>query len=166
MAFEAEAGLFHMLALLRANDSALHPELRGLIDAATMEVTPYYLAHRGVEALLELMQGRYDKASQMAAQLLEQPCRCEAAAAIVALAALFIDADLIRERSAHHEGEYNRLAQTMPVLARIHAGILSQDLPAMAHPGASVPRSLGARTSSRLRRLFRSSSPGSTPSIR
>ncbi len=36
VALEAEAGLFHMLALLRAQDPALHTELRGLIDAATM----------------------------------------------------------------------------------------------------------------------------------
>ena len=62
VALEAEAGLFHMLALVRANDPAQHAELRGLIDAATMEVTPYYLAHRSVEALLELIEGRHGKA--------------------------------------------------------------------------------------------------------
>ena len=42
VAFEAETGLFHTLALLRANDPALHPELRGLIGAATTEGTPYF----------------------------------------------------------------------------------------------------------------------------
>ena len=128
VAFEAETGLFHMLALLRANDPALHPELRGLIDAAAMEVTPYLLAYRGVEALLELAQGRYEKARQMAAQLLGLPCRCQAAGAIAGLAATFIDAGLMREHTARHEAEYNRLAPTMPVLARIHAGILSRSV--------------------------------------
>ena len=126
VAFEAEAGLFHMLALLRANDPALHTELRGLIDAATMEVTPYYLAHRGVEALLDLIEGRHEKAQQAAAQLVEQPSRCPAAGTIVALAALFIDSALMRERVVDNEAEYNRLAKTMPVLARIYAGILSR----------------------------------------
>ena len=126
VAFEAEAGLFHMLALLRANDSALHPELRGLIDAAAMEVTPYYLAHRSVEALLDLVEGRHEKAKQMAAHLLKEPARCQTAAAIVALATLFIDSDLMRERVVDNEAEYNRLAQAMPVLARIYAEILSR----------------------------------------
>ena len=126
VAFEAEAGLFHMLALLRANDPALHTELRGLIDAATMAVTPYYLGHRGVEALLDLIEGRHEKAKQAAAQLLEQPSHCPAAGTIVALAALFIDSALMRERVVDNEAEYNRLAKTMPVLARIYAGILSR----------------------------------------
>ncbi len=79
-----------------------------------------------MEALLELTQGRYDKAKQMAAQLLEQPARCQTAGAIVALAVLFIDAGLMRERVVDNEAEYNRLAQTMPVLARIYAEILSR----------------------------------------
>ncbi len=126
VAFEAETGLFHMLALLRANDPALHPELRGLIDAATMEVTPYYWAHRSVEALLELTQGRYDKAKQMAAEVLERPSHCQTATAVVALAMLFIDTDLMRDRVVDHEAEYQRLARTMPVLARIYAEILSR----------------------------------------
>ena len=56
VALEAEAGLFHMLALVRASDPAQRTELRGLIDAATVEVTPFYLAHRSVEALLELIE--------------------------------------------------------------------------------------------------------------
>ena len=126
VAFEAEAGLFHMLALLRANDPALHPELRGLIDAAAMEVTPYFPAHRSVEALLDLVEGRHEKAKQMAAHLPKEPARCQTAAAIVALATLFIDSDLMRERVVDNEAEYNRLAQAMPVLARIYAEILSR----------------------------------------
>jgi superfamily II DNA or RNA helicase len=126
VAFEAEAGLFHTLALLRANDPALHPELRGLIDAATMEGTPYFAAYHSVEALLELTQGRYDKAKQMTAHALERPARCQTAAAIVALATLYIDSALMRERVVDHEAEYHRLAQTMPVLARIYAEILSR----------------------------------------
>ena len=62
----------------------------------------------------------------MAAQLLGQPCPCQAAAAVVALAALFIDSALMRERVVDNEAEYNRLAQTMPLLARIYAGILAR----------------------------------------
>ncbi len=62
----------------------------------------------------------------MAAQLLGQPCPCQAAAAVVALAALFINSALMRERVVDNEAEYNRLAQTMPLLARIYAGILAR----------------------------------------
>jgi superfamily II DNA or RNA helicase len=126
VALEAEAGLFHMLALVRANDPALHTELRGLIDAATMEVTPFCLAHRSVSALLELIKGRHDHARQMVQLLLEKPSGSLAAGAIVALAALFIDAALIRDSGAHHEAEYNRLAKSMPLWARIRAEILSR----------------------------------------
>ena len=104
VAFEAEAGLFHMLALLRANDPALHTELRGLIDAATMEVTPFYLAHRSVEALLELIEGRHDKAQRMVEQLLEQPSISPAVNAIVALAALFIDSALVAQARRPQRG--------------------------------------------------------------
>ena len=123
---EAEAGLFYMLALLRTQDPDLHAELRGLIDAATVVVTPFFLAHRSMEALLDLIEGRHDKARDMVERLLKQDAKCPAANAAVALAALFIDAALVRKHAAHHEAEYNRFAQSMPVLARIHAEILSR----------------------------------------
>ncbi len=106
VALEAEAGLFHMLALVRANDLAQHAELRGLIDAATMEVTPYYLAHRSVEALLELIEGRQGKAQDLVKQLVEQPSSGPAANTILLLAALFVDAALVRKRAALTEAEY------------------------------------------------------------
>ena len=126
VAFDAEAGLFHMLALLRASDPALHAELRGLIDAATMEVTPFYLAHRGIGALLDLVEGRYGQAEETVKHLLEQPSACPAASSILALAALFADVVLARKCTAQNQAEYNRLAQTMPVLARIRAEVLSK----------------------------------------
>ena len=53
--------------------------------------------------------------------------------AIVALAALFIDVALLRKRTAHNEAEYNRFVQSMPILARIRAEILSRT----ARDGAS-----------------------------
>ena len=126
VALPAEAGLFHMLALLRANDPALHAELRGLIDAATMEVTPHFLAHRGVYALLELIEGRHGNARELIKHSLDQRPGCLAAWAIAALAALFIDNALVRERAAHIEAEYDRLAQPVPLWARIYAEILSK----------------------------------------
>ena len=125
-ALEAEAGLFHMLALVRAQDPALHPELRSLIDAATMEVTPFYLAHRSMGALLDLIEGRDAKARETVKRLLEQPSNSPTASAVVALTALFIDAALIRKHAVHIEAEYNRFAQSMPILARIRAEILSR----------------------------------------
>ena len=126
VAIEAEAGLFHMLALVRANDPALHAELRGLIDAATVQETPLYLAHCSVEALLQLIEGRHAEAKDMVEELLKQPSICPAANAIVVLAALFIDTALARKRVALNEAEYNRFAQSMPLLARIRAEILSR----------------------------------------
>jgi superfamily II DNA or RNA helicase len=126
VAFEAEAGLFHMLALLRANDQALRTELRSLIDAATAEATPFSLAHRSVEALLELVEGRHDKAQRMIEQLLEQPSISPAVNAIVILAALFIDSGLVAKRAALNEAEFSRFVESMPLLARIRAEILSR----------------------------------------
>ncbi len=126
VALDAEAGLFHMLALLRANDPDLHTELRGLIDAATVDVTPFFLAHRAIAALLELIEGRHGKAVEMIKHLVEQPSSCPAANTIITLAALFIDASLIRERGAYHDAEYTRLAQSMPLLACIRAEILAR----------------------------------------
>ncbi len=119
-----------MLALVRAQDPALHPELTGLIDAATMEVTPFYAAHLSVEALLELSEGRHDKAREMIKPLLEpaelSSVASPAASAVVELAALFIDAALVRKHAARMEAEYNHFAQSMPILARIRAEILSR----------------------------------------
>jgi superfamily II DNA or RNA helicase len=126
VALEAEAGLFHMLALLRANDPSLHTELRGLIDASLVEVTPFFPAHRAVAALLELIEGRHGKAREMLVRLLEHPSSCPAANTAVTLAALFVDASLIRGRGAYHDAEYNRLAESMPLLARVRAEILSK----------------------------------------
>ena len=124
VALEAEAGLFHMLALLRAGDSALHSELRGLIDAATQEVTLFHHAHRAIEALLDLSEGRHEKARETVKRLLEQSQGASLGAAIVALASMFADTALAREFVRQHESRYNRLVQSMPILARIYAEIL------------------------------------------
>ena len=166
VAFEAEAGLFHMLALLRANDPALHTELRGLIDAATMEVTPYYLAHRSVEALLDLVEGRHEKAEPDGRAVAGAAVPLSGSRAIVALAALFIDSALVRERVVDNEAEYNRLAQSMPLLARIYAGDSEQDRPQWRILAGARRDARGQGSSSRSRRSFPSSSPGSAPSIR
>ncbi|MGO8780681.1 MAG: DEAD/DEAH box helicase [Rhodomicrobium sp.] len=125
-ALESEAGLFHMLALLRAGDSALHTELRGLIDAATADVTSYFLAHRGMDALLDLAEGRHDKARETVKRLLGHSPGAPAAAAIVALATLFADIALAREYASQNEARYKHFAQSMPMLARIYAEILSK----------------------------------------
>ena len=126
VAFEAEAGLFHVLALLRAGDSALHAEIRGLIDAATQQETRFYLAYSAIGGLIDLAEGRHDKARQTVKRLLEQSPGAPAATAIVALAALYTDLEFAREFAKQNESEYNRFAQSMPVLARIYAEILGK----------------------------------------
>ncbi len=79
-----------------------------------------------MEALLDLVEGRHDKALETMEGLLRHASDCPAADAVVSLAALFIDAAPVRKRAARHEAEYNRFAHSMPVLARIHAEILSR----------------------------------------
>ncbi len=126
VALEAEAGLFHMLALLRAGDPALHSELQLLIEAATMEDDPFFRAHIAIHALLDVLEGRQEQARQVVKQLLQYNARNPTVNAIVCLAALFTDVALVRQQTRYDEAIYERLAPHMPLLARIRAEILSK----------------------------------------
>ncbi|MEJ2124915.1 MAG: SNF2-related protein [Alphaproteobacteria bacterium] len=126
VALEAEAGLFHMLALLRTDDPALRTDLLSLLEVAMTNVTPFFPAHRAIAALLDLIEGRQEQAQQSVKHLLAQNVLNPTANTMVSLAALFIDVALIRGEIRHEEAVYQKLAAHMPLLARIRAEILSK----------------------------------------
>ena len=126
VALEAETGLFHMLALLRANDPALHDELRTLVDIAKGEYSPFITAHLAIGALLDLASGREASALQTLQKLHDSRPSSPMAAAVIALAELFADIAIAREHAQQNEAECERLAPHMPIPARIRAEILSK----------------------------------------
>lgn len=123
---EAETGLFHMLALLRANDVTVHDELRNLVDIARDECSPLIMAHLAVGALLDLASGREALALQIMKQVRGSQTNIPMGSAVVALAELFVDVAFARERTKQNESECERLAPHLAIPARIRAEILSK----------------------------------------
>ena len=123
---EAETGLLHALALLRANDPALHAELGNLIDIAKTDYSPFFAAYSAVAALLDLAAGREGPAREIVKELSRGAALPPLSTAIVALAELFVDIGISREHARENEAECTRLAGHMPLPARVIAEILSK----------------------------------------
>ncbi|MEJ2117223.1 MAG: hypothetical protein P8Y36_04675, partial [Alphaproteobacteria bacterium] len=134
VALEAEAGLFHMLALLRTDDPALRTDLLSLLEAAMTNVTPFFPAHRAIAALLDLIEGRQEQAQQSVKHLLAQNVLNPTANTMVSLAALFIDVALMREQ--------DREGRDVMARARCRVGAGKSD---RVHGNHLLQTALGAR---------------------
>ncbi len=129
-----EYGVFFLLALLRANDPALHAEIQTGLDLA-LTGPEANTSHGGLLpalSLLWLVQGLESKARDMSRKLTAAMPISPLAAACAALAEFTVDASLSRANSGDLAARFERFKDTQPLAARIHAEILSQVHP---HPG-------------------------------
>ena len=126
-----EYGIVFILALLRANDPALHAEIQTGLDLALAapEADSCRDGLRAMLALFWLVQGLESKARDLA---VKSAASSPFSAACAALAEYTVDASLSRANSGDLAERFERFKDTQTLAARIHAEILSQVHP---HPG-------------------------------
>ena len=117
--------LLFRMALLRANEAGLPAEAQAGLDVATRTLRPYSPAsspcrrcsgsHRGSRRRRELLR-------QLRAAMPTDPL----SAACIALAEYTMDADLARGHRADLAARFEGLKDQLPLVARIHAEILSE----------------------------------------
>ncbi len=117
--------VFFLMALLRANDPALHAEIQAGLDVVLAETSPYAGAVHAMSALLWLVQGLDPKARQLLLTLRAVTLAEPLSDACIALAEYAVDADLARAREADLAGHFEALRDLLPLVARIYAEILA-----------------------------------------
>jgi superfamily II DNA or RNA helicase len=130
----AEDGIFFLMALLRANDPALHAEMQSGLDVAT--AVPEFAKPDGgflaMQALLWLVQGMEAKARDLIATLRKAMPGAPLSAACVALAEYTIDPTLSKAHTADLAERFETTRTLLPLVGRIHAEILAS---VASHPG-------------------------------
>jgi superfamily II DNA or RNA helicase len=136
---EHEHRVWFLMALLRAHNAALYPEVQTGLEAAMSE-SDAAAADGGLlamQAMLWLVQGFEAKARELVGRLRQATpaaplAAAPLAAACLALAEHAIDAALSRENRDDLELRFEQFRETMPLIARIYAEILAE---VAAHPG-------------------------------
>jgi len=124
--FEGYNGLFYLLALIRANDSALHEEIQTNLDAIDHADNPFRSGFQAVQAMLFLLRGTEAKARSLLVDLRKLAVREPVSAACLALMELLVDPALAKAWIKDTEARFAALAHTLPLIARIHAEILTK----------------------------------------
>ena len=119
-------GLFCLLALLRANDPALHSEIQAGLDAVAYQGNRYASGFHALQALLWLIQGHDVKARDRLTHLRAAMPGEPLSGACIALAEYFVDADLARSNERDTTVRFDQLKECLPLVARIHAEILAR----------------------------------------
>jgi superfamily II DNA or RNA helicase len=117
-------GLFLLMALLRANDTALHAEMQAGIDAATSNPSPHIGGFLAIQALLWLVQGLEPRARELLATLRRAMPAEPLSVACIALAEHAVEPAPTREERANLAARFEHLKETLPLIARIYAEIL------------------------------------------
>jgi superfamily II DNA or RNA helicase len=125
---EQEHRVLFLLALLGANDAALHAEIQAGLDAAFSESE---MAARdggllAMQAVLWLVQGLEPKARELLASLRNTKLTAPLAVACVSLAEHAVDRAISREKRDDHAIRFTLLRDVLPLIARIHAEILAE----------------------------------------
>lgn len=133
LVLEGEAGVFHMLALLRANDAVRRQEAQKLIEAVGFPIhySERYVATGAVSIMWHLVCGE-EETARIAVHALRnrlRDCRCMLDSALFALCELFVGEDIARAHAAENEAAYERAAPHIPLAARIYAEVLSKTAP-------------------------------------
>ena len=119
-------GLFFLLALIRANDSAQHAEIQTQLDAVDYDGNPYRAGFLAVQALLFLLRGLEPKSHAILKSLEGTTVYEPLSKALVALAEFLVDRVWAASRVEASKAQFEALAQTMPLVAGIHAEILAR----------------------------------------
>ena len=122
-------GVFHPLALLRANEVRFHAEVRNLLDAALSGHGPVWSGYLAVRALFQVTSGEEDSARQSLVQLETSNPKDPLARALTSLARLHSDSDAERERVSRNEAAFDRIAAHLPLIGRIYAEVLARTSP-------------------------------------
>ena len=122
---EAEFGLLHVLALLRAHESALHPEARALIDIGMGAGQPEAAAYVALEGLLHLASGQESLARISAARIAKLTTNQPMARVLIGLAELALDSESATRRGGRNRADSQELAGWLPVIGLVHAQLLS-----------------------------------------
>ena len=131
---EHEHRVFFLMALLHANDAALHGEIQTGLDAVLSESTKSIgdAGFAAIQGLLWLVQGLEARARTQIADLQKASTQVPLSAACVALAAHAIDAGTSRGNRAELEQRFEQFKDTLPLIGHIYAEILAE---AAAQPG-------------------------------
>jgi superfamily II DNA or RNA helicase len=125
---EAEHRIVFLLALLHANDSRLHAEIKTGIEIAMGE-SPYVASDRGllaIRAIFTLVQGIEAEARRIVTELVKIRASEPFAAACVALAEYAIDPALSLAHQDELARQFERSRDALPLIASIHAQILAE----------------------------------------
>ena len=125
---EYEHRVLFLLALLGANDAALHGEIQTGLDAALSEneVASRDAGLLAMQAMLWLVQGLEPKTRELLASLRKTRLTAPLAVACVALAEHAVDSAISRERREDHAVRFTLLRDVLPLIARVHAEILAE----------------------------------------
>ena len=133
-----EQGLFFLMAMLRGNNAALHPEMQAGIDAAlsAQARAPYDGGLLAMQALLWLVQGMEARARELLGKLREAMPAPPLAAACVSLAEYALDPALSKKHRSDLAASFDKIRDLLPLVARIYTEVLD----AGAHGRAPPPQ--------------------------
>ena len=123
---DREHGTFFLMALLRANNAALHAEIQTGLDAAMSEEAIYDGGLLAMQALLWLVQGLEARARELVTGLRKAMPSAPLAAACVALAEHAVDVAQSHAQRADLASRFEQFRDTLPLIARIYAEILAE----------------------------------------
>jgi superfamily II DNA or RNA helicase len=127
---EGMHGLFFLMALLRANDPALYPEIQAGIDMLPRLDRPYPQAWAGLQTLLWLAQGLEGKAREQVRAMKDVKSDDPLADAVWTLAAHAVDPDNTRQRAAALWKRFDLMQGVLVLSARMYAEALAEADPA------------------------------------
>ena len=118
--------LLFLMALLRANNTALYAEMQAGIDAITSAPSPYACGGLAIQALLWLVQGLATKARELLGKLHAAMPTEPLSLACIALAEHAVEPALTRGRRADLAARFDHLKDALPLVARMYAEILAE----------------------------------------
>lgn len=124
--FHGSNGLFFLLALIRANDPELYPEVQANLDGVTPGGSPFYSGFQAIQALLWLLQGLEPKARGLLADLRRAGSREPLSAACLTLVEFLIDPALAAKQLKDTMACFATTKELLPLVARIHAEVLAR----------------------------------------
>ena len=131
--FNGPNGLFFLLALIAANDAAVHTELLANLDGVDHTGNVFGPGFRAVQALLWLLQGMEPKAREALVDIRRGGSREPMSVACLTLVELLVDPALARKHIKETAAHFEALKEVLPLIARIHAEVLERiaDKPAV-----------------------------------
>lgn len=136
-------GLFFLMALLRANDAALHAEIQAGIDVLPLDDRPHPAGWIALQLLLWLAQGLEGKAREQIGRMKDIRSADPLGDACIALAEHATDPNISRQRVRELAARFEAVRDSLLLPARLYAEILAD----AATPAAPYAAFLDATSS-------------------